>query len=449
MKLSSELHAGWSHPLPPAVTALFDHATALSLERNFRRHRDAGLALAFSGYGTTGEGAPLEPLSHERDLAEWWLCADYRASGSGGPLIDQLRDLVTEHLSSEERDWIDPVRRSAMDLLEITQQQVGAAGTETILRSVGDGRIVSVRANAPLSAMAVGSVLLTRVIAAPGAAASPALCVTGGGLVLSAADGRALFERVREVQRDLELRSGSFALGEWASFCKDYGHALFWAFAQMRLDALVEAVQDIEYRAPQQGRWLYALAAYEHHGAAAIRASLPELNELTPEPVTTGDPTTWTMGAPETVARVTVTPYQLFVECDSPERLDDVKHRLASTFGYALRFRKEVTTPPSRQIAEEDLAATDHYRVQATEQDERRLVADFLEALYADWADTASLALGGATPRHAAAKASSKEQVVALIAELEWFDLGTRRGGSPGYDYDRLRARIGLPETHA
>lgn len=46
------------------------------------------------------------------------------------------------------------------------------------------------------------------------------------------------------------------------------------------------------------------------------------------------------------VARLTLTPTQLYVETDSAERLDTVKHQLAATFGFSLHFKGE-TTPPS------------------------------------------------------------------------------------------------------
>lgn len=447
MKLSSEVHAGWWQSMPAPLAGLLARLKALSHDPSFARERAAALSAALQTYIEQGDGAPLEPLPHEAELAEWYLCADYFPAGGQVSLAEQLRDIVTEHIPEDERRWLDPVKHSSLDLLELVSAEPAGDQRALTLRSLGDDRRATATADASWSALPVGSVLLTRLIASPDGAV-PSHVIAGCGLAFSPADGRALFDRVREAQRDLELRSGSFGLGEWAEFTKRDGHLLLWAFAQARMDALVDAVADIEYVAPTGGPWLYALAAYEHQGAAAIRAGMADVAGFDPETPNGGvEPSCWIWRTTATVARLTLTPRQLFVECASPERLDDVKHRLASAFGYALRFRAETATPPARRIAEEDLASTEHYRIEVTAAEEQQLVRDFLESLYADWADTASLALGGQTPRHAAAVSEMRDRVTALIGDIEAHDLGRHRGGPAGYDYNRLRARIGVPEV--
>lgn len=449
MKLSSEVHAGWWQTMPAPLAGLLARLKALSEDPSFARERARGLRIALQTYAEFGDSAPLQPLPHEVELAEWYLCADYFPSGGQGSLAEQLRDIVTEHIPEDERRWLDPVKHSSLDLLEILAAEPAGDRHRLAMRSLGDDRRYTAMADEALSALPVGSVVLTRLIASPDGESAPRV-IAGCGLAFSAADGRALFERVREAQRDIELRSGSFGLGEWAEFTKRDGQWLLWAFAQARMDALVDAVADIEYVAPTGGPWLYALAAYEHQSAAAIRVGMADVAGFDPEtPRGSGEPTSWVWRTASLVARITLTPRQLFVECVSPERLDDVKHRLAGTFGYALRFRAETATPPARRISEDELASTDHYRVTITPAEEQQRIQEFLESLYADWADTASLALSGQTPRHAAARAEMRETVVALIRAIEAHDLGQRRGGYAGYNYNRLRTRIGLPEVGA
>ena len=55
------------------------------------------------------------------------------------------------------------------------------------------------------------------------------------------------------------------------------------------------------------------------------------------------------------MARLTLTPTQLFVECDSGARLDRVKHQLASAFGFSLHFCGERAEVPPHELPEVNL----------------------------------------------------------------------------------------------
>ncbi len=80
-------------------------------------------------------------------------------------------------------------------------------------------------------------------------------------------------------------------------------------------------------------------------------------------------------------------------------------------------------------------------------EEEYRFLSSFLESVYLDWTDRPSPALGGQTPCHAAAAPGTGSQVADLIAQLERNDLARRRIGKVGYDYNRLRAHVGLQEV--
>jgi hypothetical protein len=147
-----------------------------------------------------------------------------------------------------------------------------------------------------------------------------------------------------------------------------------------------------------------------------------------------------------TVARVTLTSAQLMVECDSPERLDAVKHRLAAAFGFSLHFRGETVTPPARRVSLDQLASDQPLTVVVTPEEDRALLKTFLEKAYLEWSDQAHLGLGGQTPRHAAVSSATRGTVDALIDEMERNDPGLRRTGKQAFDYNRLRAHVGLEE---
>jgi hypothetical protein len=151
------------------------------------------------------------------------------------------------------------------------------------------------------------------------------------------------------------------------------------------------------------------------------------------------------------VARLTLTQTQLVVEADAKARLDSLKHVLASTCGFSLHFRGESTQAPNHELPAMDLLmeTPPSRSLVVPLEEERRLLNNFLESIYLEWAERPAPALGGRTPRHAAANQQQREQVAALIDQLEREDLARRRTGKPGYDYNRLRAHLGLPEVRA
>ncbi|MGE3154356.1 MAG: hypothetical protein AB7G48_17170 [Nitrospiraceae bacterium] len=456
MKLASELTAGVWTEVPGSLDALLSRLDVLARAPGFGLQRELALNEALRPYVQRREGSVLAPLPQEVQLANLSLYADYYPQDGQLTLIEQLRDVVTEHIPEEERVWLDPLKHSFVDLLEIVQVEAIDSTVRLMLRSLGDRREWTVVGSAILKTIPVGEVLLTRLVRDQ--AGQPEQFVMAGcALRLSAADGRSLIESVQETRRTLEMQSGSFALGEWAEFAKRYGQVLLWGYAQARYDALVEAVVQIRYVTPEGQPFLYAMALYEHHEFRFLCDGMAELKGFDPvqdRTVEKGDKgkdgkppaRTWAFRTPSLVARITVTPVQLIVECDAPDRLENLKHQLASTFGYALHFRGETTAPPPRRVTEEELAHADSYQIAVTPDEERDLLRSFLESVYLTWPDVASPALAGQTPRHAAAKPQMRTKVEGLIGHLEADDLARRRTGLVGYDYNRLRSHVGLSE---
>lgn len=454
MKLASELTAGVWVEVPESLDALLARLDDLARASGFALQRELALNEALRPYVQRREGSVLTPLPQEVQLANLFLYADYYPQDGQLTLIEQLRDVVTEHIPEEERVWMDPLKHSFFDLLEIVRAEESDAAVRLTLRSLGDGRQWTVVGSAILKTIPVGEALLTRLVRDP-SPENERFVIAGCALRLSAADGQSLIESVQETRRTLEMQSGSFALGEWAEFAKRYGQVLLWGYAQARYDALVEAVVQIRYVTPEGRPFLYAVALYEHHEFRFLCDGMAELKGFDPVQDRTGEQDEkgqdgkppariWEFRTPSLVARITVTPVQLIVECDAPDRLETLKHQLASAFGYALHFRGETTAPPPRRVTEEDLAKTESYQLTVTPEEERDLLRSFLESVYLTWPDTASPALGGQTPRHAAADPVKRRQVAELIAQLERDDLGKRRTGTPAYDYAKLREHFDL-----
>lgn len=461
MKLASEQVSGFWTPRPPSLDAVLARLESLARNPAFALQREIALARMLRPYLGGGAGRIVAPLAQEIDLANLALLCDFYPEDGQLTLIEQLRDVITDHIPDEERQWLDPLKHSYLDLLELTATP--KSGEELTVRSLGDRTSFVVPGVDSLQDAAAGQAVLARVVRNPDAGGSGDAVWTGGGLIVSQADANALIEITAEWRREMEMTTGSFALGEWKEFAKRFGHMLLWAFAQLRMDALADAVVHLRYRRPDGQPYLYAVALYDHHDYRFFVDGLSEIGDLETEqgPASSGrhgragafpPARIWVQrdrsgGSDLIVAKVTLTSSQLMVECDGPERLDRIKHRLAATFGFSLHFRDETVTPPVRQLSVSELRADEPATLVVTEEEDCRLLNQFLEKAYLEWSDQPHLALGRETPRHAAASPALRGKVSELIAEMEQHDLGRQRCGRCAFNYDRLREHVGLEET--
>lgn len=456
MKLANDVTSGFSVPPPQALDGVMGRLAQLSLKPEFALQRELALARALKPYVEGEAGKVLLPLPQEADLATLILYCDFYPENGQLTLVEQLRDVITEHIPDEERVWLDPLKHSYLDLLEVTAWP--AAGEALAVRSIGDGTTFTLPAGEFANKWATGIVLLTRVVRDHAAYESGKAVWAGPGIALSATDGQALLETTAEWRREMEVSSGSFTLSEWQEFTKRFGHMVLWAFAQLRMSALVDAVTHIRYRTDERQPYLYAVALYDHHEYRFFADGLEEMRELVPDPSLPVSRTAqkparrWLQqesvdGGKQTVARLTLTSAQLTVECDSPERLDAVKHRLAAAFGFSLHFRGETVTPPAHPLSLSQLATDRPLTLVVSAEDDRALLKTFLEHAYLEWSDQAHHALGGQTPRHAAALTAARGSVAALIDEMEQNDPGLWRTGRLAYDYNVLRGHVGLDEV--
>lgn len=454
MKPASQQHRAQASLSEPALDSMLERLEALSREPVFLAQREIALARALHPYVSKSLAVRLEPLPQEIALAKLYLYADFYPEDGQLSLIEQLRDTITIHIPEEERAWLDPLQRSSMDLLEAVS--VEAAGSERtwLLRSLGDRCEFHVAISQDAVGIQPGQALLTRLIRLNERTVMPVVPV-----VLSAANARALMEATDRWRQLLETESGAFTLAEWHEFAKRYGYVLLWNLAHLRSALIIKAEASASYRRPSGEPVLYALALYEHDAYPVLAEGLANMRDLVFEAAESAGESglsreprrSWVVrdsdatGRLTVVARLTLTPVQLLVECDSPSRLDQFKHRLAAAFGFLLQFRGEATATPAHQLKDVDLTAeVAPTVVQVPSDEERQLQTAFLETVYLDWADRPSPALRGQTPRHAAADPRERPKVEALIRQLEQDDPVWRRTGQAGYDYDRLRQHVGL-----
>jgi hypothetical protein len=459
MKLASEATAGLWVPLVPSLDALLARLESLSLGPGMAAQRQIALRLALQPYLAGGAGALLSPLPQETELANLLLYADFYPQDGQLTLIEQLRDVITEHIPQEEREWLDPLKHSYLDLAEFLS--VDEQGQRLVFRSVGDARVYRVPDGTFRKELQPGQVLLTRLIREPGDVEWEKAVIAGTAIVLSNEDGKGLLNATLDYRRQVEISAGSFELGDWPEFAKRYGHVLLWTFARMRFAALVDAVVSIRYVVEGGKPYLYALALYDHCEYGYMNDMLAGLEGFEREAAVSSPSGAATSKAAQhfiqrgaagtlesaVVARLILTATQLWVECDSREQLDAIKHKLAAMFGFSLHFRGETCTPPPRKVKESELAVEEPLTLVLSAEEDRALLNGFLETLYLEWAERACPSLGNDMPRHVAASAAGREQVAALIADIERHDPGIRRVGHASFDYNKLRAHVGLDEV--
>lgn len=455
MKLANESTAGVWAPLPPGLDGLVARLETLSLGPMFAAERDRALRQALRPYFEFAGNAPLPPFAQEADLATLTIYADYYPQDGQLTLIEQLRDVVTEHIPEEERAWMDPLKHSYMDLVEVLSGS--EAAEKWSCRSLGNGRPYHVQSGDFSRGLQTGQVLLTRFVQQPGDPGTNEVVLAGSALLLSPEEGKTLYDAVCALRRQREINAGSFELGDWHEFAKRFGYELLWVYSQMRLRALYQVVAGIRYCHPDGQPYLYSLALYEHREFKFLRETLAGMNGLEAKSAAV-DPSVglraqWFQRSsieadkPSIVTRLTLTPTQLWVETDSRERLDTLKHQLASALGFSLHFRGEATVPPPHLLSAEELDAEQPVRAVVTPEQDAQLLQAFLETAYLDWSDREAPVLGGKTPRHVATTQTGREQVARLLDEMEQNDPGWSHIGRPAFDYNVLRGHVGIDEV--
>jgi hypothetical protein len=458
MKLVNDRVIGFWTPRPPSLDGVLSRLEGLSFKPEFRLQRELAHARALKPYLEGSAGRLVAPLEQEVELASLYLYCDYYPDDGQLTLIEQLRDVITEHIPDEERQWLDPLKHSYLDLLKPTAPP--RPDRDLVLESLGDGTRLVLSSGEFIKDLPSDRPLLMRVIHDPTAREPERAVWAGCGVTVSLVDAETLLNITAEWRREMEVTSGAFALGEWKEFAKRFGYTILWAVVQLRLDAVVDAVVHIGYRDPNGQPYLYAVALYDHHEPRFFAEALSEMNEFqrvkpgsnhgqgtVGGPVSVQQWVQWEKG--RLVARLTLTAYQLIVECDGPQRLDDIKHRLAASLGFSLHFRGETLVPPVRQLSVAELLSDEPPTVIVTSEEDRTLLNQFLEKAYLEWPDQPHLALNGQTPRHAAAAPALRGKVGSLIDDMERHDPGWQRIGKPAFNYNRLRAHVGLEEAPA
>ncbi|MDT7042830.1 hypothetical protein [Candidatus Nitronereus thalassa] len=454
--------------IPPTNTgaqvpfpSLLERLEAYSQQPDFQYQRELALSRFLQPYLSKGQGFTLNPLPAEVELAKLYLYSDYYPNDGHLTLVEQARDEILKHLTDEERIWLDPLRHSFMDLLEIVALGRPGSPNEVRLKSLGDSIEYGITSEDLVQDYQPGQMLLTRLIRRPEYTYFPGIAVG-----LSHKRGQQVYDYVRELQQEMEAEAGAFELGEWQEFTKRFGHVLIWALGQLRLQWLLEVEEQVHFLTSDHTPYLFCIGIYEHHEAKFFNEMLQDAKEWKPEALEQSIPKSvcgqlaepsalkvWVHESDTAsqeqhtlLSRLTITPTQIFAESDSLDHFNDVKHFLASTFGFSLHFKGELTEPPLHTIPEMDLLTDDAPPLTpfVSKEEEHDRLVQLLELVYLGWAEHPCPALNKCTPRQVAHDADAKSTVAQLINQLEHHDLAFLRTGKHGYDYQALRAHVGL-----
>ncbi|MDE3035309.1 MAG: hypothetical protein KGJ14_04985, partial [Nitrospirota bacterium] len=106
-------------PLDPSLASLLGRLERLAQEPGFQLQRATALGQALRPYAEYARVLPIAPLAEELALADLYVYADYFPTDGQLSLVEQVRDMIEVHVPQEERAWLDPLRHSYMDLLEV------------------------------------------------------------------------------------------------------------------------------------------------------------------------------------------------------------------------------------------------------------------------------------------------------------------------------------------
>jgi hypothetical protein len=435
-------------------------------DRVLRFAREVYPREVMDGALATFHGPNWDPGARRVTLAEGeevafldWVINDFRPPGGAETLIQRFHRERGHVLPVEERESLEAWRNAAPGLYEIESVQPG--GGLTAVDCLSGERFV-VREFTASFQMARWDLVILRLAQVGGA-----WRILSGGLIFPP---RVKDEALRLVRAGLEDLRG------------ERPGATMGDLLQAR-PRLVQELAELTVRAfpktlhtPEGHPAVLATATYEVRDAAALVATLRLAEDFEPNPhaqgararraflwLRRGPAEAYVRAAEEraehglTIGGHLVGPdgrpvdglaevemqgdRGLEVRCFSRERLAWAKRRLADLAGAALRHKADAFEVPKLDQAEprEPVRDTGLPSLEIA-----RTVAAFQHQHLKRWQDEAIPALGGITPRQAAADPAARPRLEQLLREMENIEDRKRAAGEDWMDLAWLRAELGL-----
>jgi hypothetical protein len=357
-----------------------------------------------------------------------WFVVDYRLAGGRTPL-DLFLEREGRRLRPGERRYLERARTTHLRLYEVLDVRLDE-GLE--LLDLWDKARVSVRERLATHQLVRWDVLGARVM--PDEDGVPVM--DGTPYLYPAAKKDAMLKDLRRANRDFRKQ----ALGDDAEFFRTCGPLFFWSW----IEHVVLAAR-IRFRTPEGDELIFARAVFDVLDDPALEAALAAHPALA-----RGRDGSYAWHEPESadglrrnLGTFVPEPGRLVLETTSEARAKRGRAFLEALAGAAVRHRATSLESVQRAVERRPPRAAPAADEVPPEIAAQAALA-FYERHYRGWVDTPLPALGGKTPRAAAASKTGRPRLVALLKEMETGAARQRLAGEPAYDFGWMWGELGL-----
>jgi hypothetical protein len=372
------------------------------------------------------------------EVCDWWFWFDRPLDGGRLP-VDHILEHEGWALTDRERRYLELARESCLQLYEVVETVPGE--TVTLEDAISSERVTVVERTASRS-LERGTLVAARVMPGPGTAPT---VIEAGFLAFPNFAKRSMVEQTLERLQD--HRTGD-PRGHNAAFFKALAPALYQAWVQLRVEPPIPHLVNTDNE-----DLLWTTVRFAVQDAEQLTRTLDGLAELqrdddeAPEWV-------WEVanakGDLVGLGLLVLRDDELVLETNSRERGDRGRKLVESVAGGAVSFRLA-----SHEDLSQSLGRVSGSVAGQTPADDEQIPADLAEELvltqtalhYHHWLDEPVPALGGHTPREAAASRNLASDVERLIRELEGMYERSLREGMPAYDPSWMRHELGIAEA--
>ena len=356
--------------------------------------------------------------------------------------VERLLTHFPQRLGAGERRWLEAMRDSSVRLWELRDVEPGEGFSAL---DVWEGkRLVKVREHSASEDLVRWDLMVARLLeVSPGVHE-----IEGPCLVLPATDKRPLLKSLRQQRRRLAKEDRD--VSDSASF--------FEIVYPLIHDHWVQTVADVpppQLLTAEGDAMLFARVVFHVVDADALAGALAGHAALESDDGNQGSPVEgwgWDWlepgegdGPRRGLGRLELSGKRLTLETQSRDRAQRGRALVEELAGTAVRHRATTFEDPwqaVRNAPAPDPGEADRNRIPPA--DQARLLAEFQDEHYRKWLDESIPALGGLTPREAAATKTTRPQLVALLKDFESSEERGGREGRPVYDLRWIWRELGL-----
>lgn len=437
---------------------LRDKIQKFAYQDRFREDFEPALARYF-GEETLEAGVLSLEEGSVAGFQEWYFF-DY-VTHEGEPIIDIFARERGSRLPEMERDLLAKWRE--WNRYRLFEVQKVMPGTGIIAEDLLSGETLEINDRAASRSVDRWQIILARLIY------TDRLHFTGAGIPLPPMRKDAVVDYSRQLLADFQARHPDATLDE---FYQQHGLDIYQfmeRIATERPKVLTPEGHEIEpatayYSVRNRKTVLKRLdqaEEFEFGGRAADEPDawhftwllrgrsdvpeqpLPESNAMVMEASQWGGPA----GTPQyrSLGDVTLGPNRLELSCMSRARMEAGKTLLESILGNLIRHHHDEVMSFDEFMSHEFPEEQPRETIPPAEAE--ALMKEFFEQQYREWLDESIPALGGKTPREAAQDPEGRAELIELLKSIEYTEERRRRAGEPGFDVNRLRRELGLPEA--